>query len=183
MKDWVERLQSRDATTMLAMYDRWSRPLAALVSKISGKPEEAEAIVLAVFKTFWERSQDPNFLRGSLFGILADMARFKALDAVNSRGFKNGTQEWAKFEVRDKFSDPNELRSWERLPFADRVRRAKAALEGLDEGERQLVEEALFEGMTTTRLAIRHNLPPALIREQLADAVRKLEAALEDVLS
>lgn len=183
MKDWVERLEKRDATAILAMYDRWSRPLMALVTKITAKPDEAETIVLSVFKSFWEKSADPGFIGGNLFGVLTDMARFKALDSVNSRGFKNGTQEWAKFEARDKFSDPSELRAWEKLAFSERVRRAKAALDGLDEGERQLVEEALFEGMTSTRLAIRHNLPPALIREQLADAVRKLEASLEDVLS
>jgi RNA polymerase sigma-70 factor, ECF subfamily len=183
MKDWVERLGRRDASALLAMYDRWSRPLMALVIKITGKPEEAEALIVEVFKSFWGRSAEPGFLKGSLFGILSDMARFRALDAVQGRGFRNGTQAWATFESRDRFTESGEMRAFEKLAFSERVRRARAALEGLDEGERQLVEEALFEGQTCTRLALRHHLPAAVVRDQLADAVRKLESALEDVLA
>lgn len=183
MKDWVERLGRRDTSALLAIYDRWSRPLMALVNKITNKPEESEALIVEVFQSFWERSADPAFLKGSLFGILADMARFRALDAVSSRGYRNGTQAWGAFESRDRFTDPGEMRAFEKLGFAERVRRARAALDGLDEGERQLIEEALFEGQTCARLALRHHLPPALVREQLADAVRKLESALEDVMS
>ncbi len=183
MKDWVERLQRRDATALLAMYDRWSRPLVSMVNKITLKPETSENIVLAVFKSFWELSADPSFLKGSLFGLLSDMARFTALDSVQSRGFRNGKQEWANFEPRDAFSDPHEMRAFERLSYSERQRRAKAALDGLDENERQWVEAALFEGLTCARLALRHNIPADELRPKLADAVRKLEASMEDVLS
>jgi RNA polymerase sigma-70 factor, ECF subfamily len=183
MRDWVERLQNRDPSALLAIYDRWSRPLLAFIVKITVNQEEAEGILSDVFQTFWTRSADPGFIQGNLFGQLADMARFRALDTVNSRGYSNGKQEWGTFEPRDRFSDSNELRTWEKLALPERVLRAHAALDGLTESERGLIEAAWFEGMTCTRLAMRHHLPVATIREQLSEAIRKLESALEDALS
>ncbi len=183
MQDWVERLNRRDASALMAMYDRWSRPLLSLIVKVTGKADEAPELLSDVFRTFWDRSADPTFLKGSLFGILVEMARFRALDAVGARGYRNGTQAWGSFDSQDRFSDPSETRAWEKLGIPERSRRAIAALEVLDEGERVLVEEAWFEGLTCARLALRHNLPLETVRLQLVDAVRKLEATLEDALA
>lgn len=183
MQDWVQRLQRRDASALMAMYDRWSRPLLALIVKVTGKADDAPNLLADVFRAFWDRSADPAFLKGSLFGILVEMARFRALDSVGARGYRNGTQALAKFESQDRFGDPSETRAWEKLAFQERARRAHAALEALDEGERILVEEAWFEGLTCARLALRHNLPQETVRLQLVDAVRKLEATLEEALA
>jgi|GEM_PF-6245449 len=183
MRDWPQRLQNRDASALLAIYDRWSRPLFALIQRITQRPDEAEGLLAEVFEAFWEKSQNPGFIQGSIFGMLVDMARFRALDAVEARDFKNRTQAWAAFEPTDRFSDPAELRMWEKLPFAERQRRAKAALEGLAPQERLMVEQALFEGLTCTRLAIRHNSSIADMRGKITLAVQKLESALEGTLS
>ena len=168
---------------LVAIYDRWSRPLYSLILRIVSNPDDANTVLIDVYKCFWEKSAKPEFLQGSLFGILWEMSRHCALDLVDSRGFRNGRQEWGAWQARDCYTDPSEFRGMERLPPVERSRQAKGALEGLTVEELALIEGAIYEGQSRARLALRTNQTSTVVQGQLATAMDKLVGSLGDMIA
>ena len=64
--DLIARILQRDSGALETLYDRYARPVYALVLRISQQPASAEEIVQDVFLQVWHRADQFQISRGPL---------------------------------------------------------------------------------------------------------------------
>ena len=171
--DPASRLETGDARTLAALYDRHADAIYSLAMRITGEPTDAEAIVLGVFTAAWSQAaHHPGRPAPGPHRVLA-AARIRAIDHVRaisatgqaappaaetaggdappSNGAAAGARpgDVATLQVPDPAQGP---RTDDRL--SEEAPRLRAAFRGLPPLERLALELAYFEGLTISQIAV-----------------------------
>jgi RNA polymerase sigma-70 factor (ECF subfamily) len=89
----MERILRRDDSALEMLYDRYGRPVYALVLRISRQPASAEEIVQDVFLQVWRNADRYQNSRGPLGPWLFTVARNRALDFLRLKQEKQRRRE------------------------------------------------------------------------------------------
>ena len=169
----VARIASGDQKAVGLLYDRYSSILLAVGVRVLGARREAEDLLHDVFLEVWRRAADYNPDRGSVRVWLCMRMRSRALDRIRSAGrAPNVSTEEAKIpEAVHPGEDPSVT--------ADRavVRRALGAL---PEEQRVVLLLGYFEGLSSSEIAEKLDLPIGTVKSRVAAGLKKLRAALGD---
>ena len=82
--DWVELIGAiawRNQAALRTLYDRSRWLVFTLALRITGNPDEAEAVTLDVFHGVWQRAGDYDPASGSVVSWIMSLARSRALEA------------------------------------------------------------------------------------------------------
>ncbi|MGE0591680.1 MAG: RNA polymerase sigma factor [Vicinamibacterales bacterium] len=168
----IQRLAERDGTALGELYARHSRLLFCLIVRIVGQRGEAEEILQEAFLAAWTRADTYDPALGTPVGWLVGIARHRALDRLRSNAAHARLLDAA---ARDT---PCVEPSAENAPAGDARRDVDRALRALPPGQRALIEQAYFLGLTHSELAERHGLPLGTVKTRIRSGMATLREQL-----
>lgn len=168
----VSAMARGDSDALGVLYDRYCPTLLATAVRILGGQREAEDLVHDVLMEAWQKAGDYDRARGSVRTWLLVRLRSRALDRWRRAG-RIKVQTMEERTLDDVLPAPAEDPG-QSLDFAN-VRRA---LRELPEPQRQVLELAYFEGLSSTEVAERLDIPVGTVKSRTAAGLAKLRAAM-----
>jgi len=167
----MARLAAGDGNALAAVYDRHASLLLGLGVRILGSRAEAEDVLHDVFVEVWKRAADFDAARGSVRTWLAMRMRSRCLDR----------QKAPRVSRRVPFEDSEASRraapTIDPLSVMTRTR-VRAALATLPAEQREVVELAYFQGLSTIEIGERTGVAQGTVKSRLFAAREKLAKAL-----
>lgn len=167
------RLREGDTEALAELYDRLASPVYALALHMLGSPEEAEEVLQDTFLKAYRTSDRYRPALGEPRTYLYTIARNACLSRLRKRSAR--PRKATHLDVHDAaaaFRGPaggdGLTRMW-----------IDAALEGIDEGDADLVRMAFFGGYSHSQLADRTGLPLGTVKSRLRRAMHRLRNRLE----
>jgi RNA polymerase sigma-70 factor (ECF subfamily) len=165
----VERLSRGDREALAELYDRHSARVFGLALRLLGNREQAEDLVHEVFLEAWRHAAQYSEARGSVLTWLLLRTRSRGIDRKRAaRQFASSVQ---ASEIPDLPADPSRILDQQR---------ALAALDCVSGEELQVITLGYFEGLSSSEIAQRLDLPIGTVKSRTRSALLKLRQRLED---
>ncbi|MGE3802025.1 MAG: RNA polymerase sigma factor [Candidatus Kapaibacterium sp.] len=169
------RLKDRDREAVGLLYDRYSRPLFGIIYRIVRSQEIAEDVLQETFVRLWERIDQFDIERGTLFTWINTIARNLALDTVKSKAYKTSNKNQTVGEVVDVIDrDQSVSYNPETIGVQESVARLEPEL-------RKVVETLYFRGYSQSEAAEELNLPLGTLKTRARKAISLLRSMFNDV--
>src|SRR5579862_5246572 len=84
-RELVRRMSAGDTQALAQFYERWSRPVHALVVQLLRDPDDADDVVEDAFYQAWRQASRYEPSRGAVSTWIVTIARSRALDRLRSR--------------------------------------------------------------------------------------------------
>ena len=172
--------QQQVDAALSTLYDRYSRTVYAVGSKILSERSLAEELVQEVFLKVWRSAGSFDPSRGSFSTWLYRVTRSCATDLYRKRARGGGirtvagdSDEYIATSVADTSAGPQEVVDDSWLSW-----RVSRALEALDERQREVIELAYFGDLSQREISERTGLALGTVKSRTASAFRKLRAEL-----
>lgn len=173
-------VQSGNKDALKKLYNRFNRILFGMIVKILRDREEAEDLLQEVFVQAWNRSDQYDEDRGSVYTFLATMARNKAIDKTRSRAFKNRQKDnyiinddEYSFDLSEDHPNPEE-----KIELTERAITVRRALARLDEKERQVLYISYFHGLSQSEISEKIDIPLGTVKYRMRQGMIKLREML-----
>ena len=167
-EELLVRIASGDRGALASLYDRWAPPLLALAVRLVRERREAEDLLHDVFVEVWQKSGTYDPARGTVRAWLLVRLRSRALDRVKSAAVSRAAPLEAAAE-RARDADPS---------LAPDRARVRAALEALPAPQRAVLELGYFDGLSSSEMAARLDVPVGTVKSRVAAALAKLREKL-----
>lgn len=168
----VSAIASGDAHALQALSSRYSRMLTALARRFLANEADSEEVVADVLWHAWSDAKSFDPARGSVAAWLVMMARSRAIDRLRAKKARKGDPQ-AEAPVQyapDPAMDVDE---------AQRAQIVRAAVAGLDVGERAALELAYFSDLSQTQIAEHLEIPLGTVKTRIRSAMIKLREVLK----
>ena len=177
----LQRIAARDAAALAELYDRHSRLLFSLIVRIVADRGEAEEILQEVFVRVWTRVEMYDARMGAPLPWLVRVARNRAIDRLRARRVRAAVDTPALDLAAVEATAPaTGIQTPEAAVLdSERRRRVTGALAGLPAEQRQLIEQAFFEGYTHSELAQRFGLPLGTVKTRIRLGMLAMRKGLE----
>lgn len=172
----LSRVAGGDDDALGELYDRHAPVLLALARRILGDPADAEEVLQEAFVHAWNRAARYDPARSSVATWLALITRSRAIDRLRSRKVVERTAEAAGHEA-PRHESPSAAGA---VLQDERRARIAAALAGLPEEQRQVLEMAYYRGMSQTEIARAAEIPLGTVKTRTLLAMKKLRDELRD---
>jgi RNA polymerase sigma-70 factor (ECF subfamily) len=173
-REIAARLKQRDAAAMAELYDKYGALLYSVVLRSVTNPATAEDLVQETFLRIWNRIHTFDVERGRLEGWIVTIARNRAIDYLRSLRSQ-------PVEATTSLEDL-EHSGWfvTKETEADRLTRRRsvgAALNSLNEEQREVLELTHFQGLTQTEIAQRLHKPLGTVKSLVRSALKVLRTS------
>jgi RNA polymerase sigma-70 factor (ECF subfamily) len=169
------RLTAGDDHALAEVFDRFGPLVFGAAIGIVGDGSSAQDVVQDVFVELWRHPDRFDPAVGSLRTYLMVLARNRAMDAVRSE-----LRRIARQQRHYRLTTGETPRSpGEEVLNADVASTVRAAIKGLPDSQRRVIELAYFEGMTCREVALAQGIPEGTAKSRLRLALAKLEAVLD----
>ena len=166
----------RDPRAAEALYDRYASRIYGLGIVMLGNDAAAQDLVQDTFVKLWRNADRFDAARGRLDTWVLLVARSLAIDGLRRRVLEARTLEATApaGEASDELGPEGIAES------GDLVRRARAAMAGLSDGQRAALELAYFGGKTSAEVAELEGIPLGTAKTRIRTALLRLREALEE---
>ena len=173
----VRGIADRRQEALVELYDRFAPLLLGLVRRILGNRSDAEEVVQETLLQAWTQAGRYDARRSSVPTWLVLMARSRAIDLLRSRRVRERTvatvqQEGAPADA----SSEGPAAVW----YGERQERVASALALLPAEQREVLEQAFFQGLSQREIAEATGIPLGTVKTRTLLAMRKLREALRD---
>lgn len=176
----MARIKARDASALSELYDNYNRLLFGLILSILKKREEAEDILQEVFTKIWEKAEQFDLERGTVYTWIVSLTRNRSIDRLRSKVYKEQKKQSTSLNDDDVFmplysdgSDPLES-----TILKDRAKRVHKALASISESQRMVLQVAYFNGMTQSEISEEFDIPLGTVKTRMRDGMMKLREIL-----
>jgi RNA polymerase sigma-70 factor (ECF subfamily) len=169
----VAAIATGDRHALAALYDMHAAMLFGLAKRILGNPTAAEDLIHDVFLEVWHHAAEYSPLRGSVPAWLTIRTRSRALDRVGKRARDARAVERVTAE-----QPPPEAQPGSPAAGVDAARVRLLAL-GLPEELGAVIDLAYFEGLSSSDIAARLQIPIGTVKSRMARALGLLRDALK----
>jgi RNA polymerase sigma-70 factor (ECF subfamily) len=178
-RELMARMGAGDEAALAALYDRWSRPVHALVSHIVRDADDADDVLEETFWQAWRQASRYDAGRGAVGTWLLTIARSRALDQLRSRTrLREDTLTPVPGKERVEMVEATGDDPAGRVEALERRTRVAAALTTLPPEQRQVLELAYFGGLSQTEIAEQTGQPLGTVKTRTRLAAEKLRDAL-----
>jgi RNA polymerase sigma-70 factor (ECF subfamily) len=167
--DVLRRIAAGDKPALGVLYDRHAGVMLALGVRVIGLRREAEDLLHDVFLEAWRHAGDYDPRRGSVKTWLLLRMRSRCLDRVRSHAFSR-TEALA--------SEPMPSAAPEKVERHLDGARARALLETLPAGQREVLELGYFQGLSFSEIADTLGIPIGTVKSRVSAAMVKLREDL-----
>lgn len=174
-QELIEHIRrDRDQQAMAALYDRYSRPVYSLALHMLRDARGAEDVVQDVFLGFWQRPFTYIEARGSFGPWILRVTRNRSIDVIRKRSRERspGSDEAAAL-FEERIVDP-EPEPGEQIWTQAVAHQVRAAMQQLNDAQREVIELAYFAGMTQSEMADHLGIPLGTIKTRVRTALRRL---------
>jgi len=176
-RELVRRMSAGDTQALAQFYERWSRPVHALVVQLLRDPDDADDVVEDAFYQAWRQASRYEPSRGAVSTWIVTIARSRALDRLRSRR-RLREEPLTPVTVLDDLmvaSSPDPAAGAEEAELRERV---ASALKELPSEQREVLELAYFGGLSQTEIAERTGQPLGTVKTRTRLAGQKLRERL-----
>lgn len=166
----------RDEEAFSRLYDLYAGLLYGLACRMLGASQDAEDAVQDAFLQAWNQSRAFDSGKGSARAWLALLLRSRCLDRLRRRTTRNGYETAAAAESPTQEDGVMSALEWEQARLRGAV---KEALDELPPLQRQVVEEAFYEGLSHGEIAAKTGEPLGTVKTRMRLAARKLTDRLK----
>jgi RNA polymerase sigma-70 factor (ECF subfamily) len=156
----------RDEAAFDELYGRYARAVYTVVVRLVGDRAGSEDVVQQAFVNVWRAAAGYRRERGPATGWLFAIARNAAVDALRSRA---ATSRSEVPDLPDEGPGPDE-----RASAAEEAFRVHAAVDGLPDHEREVIELAYFDGLSQSEVAARLGAPLGTVKTRTRRALAHL---------
>ena len=164
---------SGDRDALGRLYDRFAGELLVVAQRLLGSGREAEDVVHDVFLEAWHRARHYDGARGSVRTWLMLRLRSRSLDRLRAR---KRTDHLALDETLvasgSRDSDPT--------AYVGDHERLTAALGGLPQEQRAVLELGYYAGRSCAEIAQTLDVPIGTVKSRMSRAIAQLRLQLQD---
>lgn len=170
----LELISRRDELALSSLYERYARLLYSIALRITRDRQAAEEVLQDVFHAVWLRASSFRPAIGSVATWLSGIARNRSIDEVRSRWHRR--REWeSPLEHLPHLSEALDRRLEQLAVLRADLGQALSRLPAL---QRQTIELAYFNGLSSTEIAARLREPVGTIKGRLRLGLAKLRELL-----
>lgn len=179
-RDIMARIKARDEDALSELYEQYNRLLFGLILSILKKREEAEDILQEVFTTIWQKAEQFDLERGTVYTWIVSLSRNKSIDRLRSKVYKEQKKQSTSLDDEDVFHPlySNESDPLENTIFKDRAKKLYDAMEKLSDKQRQVLQVSYFDGMSQSEISDEYNIPLGTVKTRMRDGMIKLRELL-----
>jgi RNA polymerase sigma-70 factor (ECF subfamily) len=170
--DLIQRLQAKDRSALVYLYDHYSAALYGVVFRIIKKEEIAQEVLQDIFIRIWDRFDQYDASMGRLFTWMLNIARNQAIDKTRSREISKERKTGAIENVVSKIDSEDYVE--QRIEGIG----VKEILKALPEEQQFVVEYLYFQGYTQSELSEEFNIPLGTVKTRLRLAMQQLRTIL-----
>lgn len=167
----MRRMAAGERPALAALYDRYAALLYAVGRRIVRDPGEAEDLVHDVFLEVWRCAADYDATRASVRAWLLLRMRSRAID-------RRKTPRVTRAAALPDESLLEELAGAEDPQLSPDRARVRRALAELPAEQRIVLELGYYEGLSSSEIAARVEIPVGTVKSRVAAALAKLRAGL-----
>jgi RNA polymerase sigma-70 factor (ECF subfamily) len=177
-EELMERLFQRDLDAFRALYERYGSLVYSTCLRIVRDTQIAEDMVQEIFLRIWRKPESYLPSRGRFVTWLTSVTRNRAVDEIRSRN-RRFRHEMASPEEQER-----EVPAAEKMDpaltaeLSDQRRLILAALEGIPQEQREVIELAYFGGLTQQEISQRLSQPLGTVKTRIRLGMQKLRGAL-----
>lgn len=162
----VAAMAAGDRQSLARLYDRYASLLLAVGVRVLGDRREAEDVLHDVFLEAWRQASHYAAARGTVRTWLVMRMRSRALDRRRSASFSRsvGASALDHREASDAV-DPTLAADHSTL---------RAALAELPQEQRVVLELGYFEGLSSSEISAREDIPIGTVKSRVAAALARL---------
>jgi RNA polymerase sigma-70 factor, ECF subfamily len=160
-----------DRVALSHLYDRYVGVMSALALRILGNERDTEDLIHDVFVEVWQRAGDFDPSRGSVKTWLLVRVRSRCLDRKKSPSVKR----------RRAMPDDDDVVGVDARDHAEVAldgQRLREALEMLPADQRGVLVLGYFEGLSSSEIAARLDIPIGTVKSRVSAAMMKLRDRL-----
>ncbi len=179
-REIMARIKARDAAALSELYDHYNRLLFGLILSILKKREEAEDILQEVFTQIWEKAEQFDLDRGTVYTWIVSLTRNKSIDRLRSKVYKEQKKQSTSLDDQDVFYPlySDEQDPLEQTILTDRARRLRDALDKISDKQRKVLQVAYFNGMSQSEISDEFDIPLGTVKTRMRDGMIKLRELL-----
>jgi RNA polymerase sigma-70 factor, ECF subfamily len=182
----LQRIAARDEPAVAELYDRHSRLVFSILSRILRSQADAEDVLQETFVRVWSRADTYDPALGSPATWLTRIARNRAIDRLRAQRARAGVDalvpdraEAGEIQTPAAHVSPRPAVESQDPAVTAALRSAVARL---PETQRVLIEAAYFEGYTHHELASRFDLPLGTVKTRIRSGLIALRGHLEQTV-
>ncbi|GAB4424580.1 MAG: sigma-70 family RNA polymerase sigma factor [Turneriella sp.] len=164
----VRLILQGDKQAFATIYDAYAPRILGLAKKMLTDQSAAEDIVQETFLVLWRKAHLYTADKGALLTWLYRICRNLCLDRLK------GVQNRRELSVSQDFIARDRESSHPDQDACSLSLRVSAALQSLNDQERELIEQAFFQGLSHRKIAQRTRIPLGTVKTRIASALRKL---------
>jgi RNA polymerase sigma-70 factor, ECF subfamily len=175
----MQRIASRDADSLRALYDRYSSLVFAVCLRIVRDRQEAENLVVDIFWEIWDKSARYDASRGRVLSYLMMVSRSRALDQKRKSSrlgmtIADPTGAAERVDNSDPSSD---------ALLGEQRQIVRRTLDQLEPVQRQAIECAYYDGLSHSEIAEKLKRPLGTVKTQIRSGLARLRDALNGMQS
>jgi RNA polymerase sigma-70 factor, ECF subfamily len=172
-EDLLERVaRERDQSAFEVLYQRYSRAVYSLVSRILRDRHTGEDVAQEAFAAVWRAAAGYHRGRGSAAGWMFAIARNAAIDASRAK------VPLVVGELPDR-PDPSPLPDAQAISDLEAFR-VHLAVDSLPDREREVIELAYFSGLAQSEIAQQLELPLGTVKTRTRSALQRMAPILRE---
>jgi RNA polymerase sigma factor (sigma-70 family) len=176
-RELVLGIRRRDEESFRGLFGRYAPSAKSLAMRVVRQSHLAEEIVQEAFMALWRNPAAYDDQRGSVKSWLMGMVHHRAVDMVRREESYRRRAEETAYQATDLGSDlADEV--VERIGLPEERRRVRAALDGLPEAQREVLERMYFDGMSQSQVAEEMGLPLGTVKSRTLLGMRRMRAVL-----
>lgn len=171
-------LDRSDPETLAALYDRFAKVVYSLASRMLSDPQELEEVTQDVFLSIWKNSEKYDPDRSSPLTWIASITRNKCIDRLRKAGRRIPRaygEDDNQIPVIDDRAGSNPFLMASMTDLSEQV---QICLDHLSETQRETVDSAYFDCLTTGQIAEKFSVPLGTVKSRLRLAMDKLRRCL-----
>lgn len=171
-------ISSHDESALNKLYERYARLLYTIALRITNDRNAAEEVLQDVFHSVWHKATTFRPAAGSVSGWLSGIARNRAIDEVRSRWHRA----WEQNVPLDHLPDFSGAVGRSLEQFAILRADLLNALGSLPVLQRQAIELAYYDGLSSSEIAAQLNEPIGTIKGRLRLGMDKLRHLMQSFI-
>lgn len=179
-RDLMMRIKARDKAALSELYDCYHKLLFGLILSILKKREEAEDILQEAFTSIWEKADQFDTERGSVYTWIVSLTRNLSIDRLRSKVYKEQEKQSVSLDNEDVY---HPLFSQEHNPMQgtilkERAKRLHEALAQISDKQREMLQVAYFNGLSQSEISKKFDIPLGTVKTRMRDGMLKLREIL-----
>ena len=168
----IIRIARGDRNAVAELYDRHAPVMAALAQRMLRDKQEAEDLLHDVFVEAWQRAGEYDPEHSSVCGWLLVRLRSRCLDRIRWRS-RRCSHSGRPMDAVDATMPPSQAELFD-------THRVLDALSELDAAQRRVLELTYFQGLSSTEVAARLDIPVGTVKSRVSAGLARLRKVLSD---